>query len=140
MVALHVLEAGGFTAQAAQIIKLCAPDLGGAHQLNLVDYPRLQREDALDALPEADLAHRKAGLWTAAASDHHSLKSLQAFLVAFFDLHMHADSVPRHKRGNVGALGFGKKSFDDQVGHGVSLRMSSSTALGRNLGQQFLVV
>ena len=54
----------------------------------------MQREDALDALPERHLAHRERRPRAAAAeADDDALEHLHAFLVAFAHPHVHADGV-----------------------------------------------
>ena len=53
-------DAGRLAGAAAQIIELGAADGAAAHDLDLVDVGRIKREDALDALAEADLADGEA--------------------------------------------------------------------------------
>src|SRR5207302_7049995 len=101
-----VAQARRFALQSAQIIQLGAADFGRAQQIHLVDYFRVDGENAFHALAEANLADGEAGLWTVVALDDDAFKRLQAFLVAFFDLHVNADRVARVKRGNVSALSF----------------------------------
>ena len=52
-----------------------------------------------------------------AASDDDALEGLQAFLITFFDLHIHADGVAGSECRNITALGFGEELFDDLVRH-----------------------
>ena len=59
---IHVLQAGSFAAQSSQIVQLGAAHLRRAHQFDLVDHLGVQRENTLDALAEAHLAHSEAGL------------------------------------------------------------------------------
>ena len=103
----------------------------------------MQREDALYTMAKADLAHGKAGLRAAATRNDHALKCLQAFLVAFLDLHVYADAVARHELRNVGALGLGQKFFDDQVSHDLVPRIRNLeicfSFFARNSGQQFFI-
>src|SRR5690348_6951535 len=115
MLALNVFQPGSFTPQAAQVIELGPPHFGRAHQLNLIQHTRALRENTLHTLPKTDLAHRETCLRPATARDDHALKRLQALFVAFFDLHLHADSVPGRELRKVGALSLGKKFFDDQI-------------------------
>src|ERR1035441_4793196 len=84
----NVAQARRFALESAQIIQLGAADLGGAQQIHFVDDFGVNGENALDALAEADLAHGEAGLRPVVALDHHAFKSLQALLVAFFDLYV----------------------------------------------------
>src|SRR6516164_8110937 len=96
-----VAQTSGFALQSAEIEKAGAAHLGRAHQIDLVDDLRVEREDTLDALTEADLANREAGLRTVVALDHHAFKRLHALLVAFFDLDVDTHSVAGTKRRNV---------------------------------------
>src|SRR5215469_9914356 len=109
----HIAQTCGLAAQTTQIEKTRATHLRGAHHIDLVDHLGVNREDALDALPEADLANSEAGLRSVVALDDDALESLQAFLVPFFNLHMDADGVSRAKRGNVVALCFRQQLFND---------------------------
>src|SRR5437868_1839833 len=52
-------DARAFAGAPAQVVELGAPDDALAHHGDAVDVRRVQREDALDALAEADLAHRE---------------------------------------------------------------------------------
>src|SRR5438876_5348541 len=45
--------------QIAQEVKLGAAHFGGSHDFHFLNDWRVQRENALDALPERDLAHGK---------------------------------------------------------------------------------
>src|SRR5204862_2587981 len=93
VLALNILQAGSFATQRTQVIKLGAAHFGRAHYVNLVHDFRTLGEDALYALAEADLTDGEAGLGTATASNHDALERLQALLVAFFNLHLHANGV-----------------------------------------------
>src|SRR5690349_5099933 len=90
--ALLFLHAGGLAAQVPQEVQLGAAHARRTHQLDLVDHRRMEREDALDALAERHLADREARPDAAAVhADHHALEHLDALLVAFAHLHVHAD-------------------------------------------------
>src|SRR5215469_7858667 len=80
---LYVLQAGSLALQCAQVIKLGGADLGRAHQFDAVDDSGIDREDTLDALAEADLAHGEAGLGAAALGDDDAFERLHALFVAF---------------------------------------------------------
>src|SRR5581483_276193 len=55
---LAFLEPGGFAFQFAQVIQLGATHFTGADNIDMIDHARVQREDALHALAEANLANR----------------------------------------------------------------------------------
>src|ERR1700722_2326393 len=55
---LALAQTGGFALKTAQIVKLGAAHASGADHINVVDHPRVDGEDALDALAEADFADR----------------------------------------------------------------------------------
>src|SRR5579863_896859 len=60
----------------------------------MIDYRRVNGKDALHALAEADLANGDGFSHAAVMlGDHGALKRLQALLVAFLDLDVHADGV-----------------------------------------------
>src|ERR1039457_2080313 len=48
----------GFAPQAPQVIQFCTANAAGPHHVDVVDYGRVHREDALDAVTEAHLAYR----------------------------------------------------------------------------------
>src|SRR5437868_4413673 len=99
-------DAGGFTGAAAQVIKLGAADVAAAHHLDMVDDRRIEREDALDALAETDLAHREAGADALVrAGDAHPLEILHASAVAFDHLDADAQRVARAEFGDGLVLG-----------------------------------
>src|SRR5271155_5337987 len=84
----HFAQASGLATQRAEIIQLGAADVRRTQHINLVDDFGVDGEDTLHALAKAHLAHGKAGLCAPALGDDDSFKSLQAFLVAFLDLHV----------------------------------------------------
>src|SRR3954447_23451818 len=90
----YVTQASRFAPQPTEIEQASAPHFRRPHQIDLVDHLRVQRENALHALSEADLPHGKAGLRAVVALDHHAFKRLHAFFVALFDLHVNAHRVP----------------------------------------------
>src|SRR5580692_1234857 len=129
VLAVNVLKASSLATQRAEVVQLGAPNLGGTQQLHLVDHARALRENTLDALTEADLAHRKAGLRTSRTRDHNPFKSLSTFLVAFLNLDVYADGVARNKLRKVGALGFSQQFFNDEVRHNLFPCSKSSRPL-----------
>ena len=126
------------TGAAAQVIELGAADIAAAHDLDLVDDRRIEREDALDALAEADLADGEAGADAlVGAGDAHAFERLDAGAVAFDHLDADAQRVAGAEFGNglVGGQrvnGFALEGLD-QVHFVFSLRISSPRARGRCL-------
>src|ERR1700684_2322102 len=55
---LALSQTGGLALQTAQIVKLGAAHAPGADHIDVVDDSRVDREDALDAMAETDLANR----------------------------------------------------------------------------------
>jgi hypothetical protein len=93
------LHARRLALQLAQEVQLRAADLGGAQDLDLVDDRRVEREDALDALAERDLADREGRARAAPVhADHHAFEHLDALLVAFAHLDVYLHGVPRLDR------------------------------------------
>src|SRR2546430_9162812 len=92
-----------FAGEPTQEVELGAAHATLAHQLDLGDRRRVQREDALDPDARRDLAHgeRRIDPGTA-AGDADALERLQALLVALADPHHHADRVARIERRKVG--------------------------------------
>ena len=92
--------------------------------------------------PKLILRTVKLACGPAAARNHDAFECLQTLLVAFLDLHVHADGVARHELRNVGALGLRQKFFNDQVSHDFSpsnRSLDRSVFLARDVGQQLLV-
>src|SRR5262249_53516698 len=111
--AFHFAQTGGLAFQFAQVEQLGAAHLVGACDLHFVDDLGVEREDALDALPKADLAHGKASARAVAARDNGAFKRLHAFFVAFLDLYLDADGVARLDGREVVALQPGSEFFHD---------------------------
>src|SRR5258706_6769992 len=114
---VYFFQARGFALQRAQVVELRAAYFGGTEHVDLVDDFRLQRENALHALSEADFADGEARLRSALAGDDDAFEGLDAFLVAFLDFHLDLDGVSRRKVREVGATALGKQFFDDLVCH-----------------------
>src|SRR5690606_11259913 len=92
--ALLFLHARRLAAQVAQEVQLRTADLRTAHDVDLVDDRRMQRENALDTLAERHLAHREGGARAAAVlADHQAFEHLDAFLLALAHLHVDADGI-----------------------------------------------
>src|SRR5580700_7062023 len=71
----------------------------------MVDNPGMDGENTLHALAEADLAHRDALAHPdIVARNYGAFEGLQAFLVAFLNLHVHANGVARPELGGIGAF------------------------------------
>src|SRR5665811_2156270 len=89
-----LLDLGSLTAQVAQVVQLGAPHVATGHDLDLLDDRAVQREGALDANTEADLANR-VGLAdaTTVTTDDHTLEDLDARARAFNDLDVNLDVV-----------------------------------------------
>src|SRR3954471_4840753 len=100
-----LLHPRGLALQLAEEVQLGAADLGRAQHVDLVDDRRVQREDALDALAERHLAHRERRARAAAVHpDDHALEHLDALLVPFAHLHVHAHGIARLDRRALGEL------------------------------------
>src|SRR5206468_5272749 len=99
-------DASGLPGTATQIVELGATNVAAAHDLDMVDDRRIEREDALDALAEADLADGEAGADAlVGAGDAHALEVLDAGAVAFDDLHADAQRSAGAEFGNGLVLG-----------------------------------
>src|SRR5581483_10691220 len=121
---LDVAQASSLATQGTQIIQLGAADLRGTQDVHLVDHLRVGREDALDPVTEADLAHREAGLRAVALRDHDAFEGLEAFFVAFLDLHLNADCIARPEGGEIRTLGLCEKLFNYQIARHVDSFMN----------------
>src|SRR5438132_456122 len=85
--------------------RIASRDARRADDVDLGDRGRVQREDALDALPEGDLADRERRARAAAMQpDDDPLEDLNAFLVALAHLHVHAHGVARLHAGPIRQL------------------------------------
>src|SRR5262245_10604340 len=87
-------DAARLAAQVAQVIELGAAHHALAHHLDFPDARAVEREHALDALAEADLAHRERGVHAGIlAADAQAFVDLDALAVAFLHLDVHAQRV-----------------------------------------------
>src|SRR5271157_2388982 len=131
--ALALAQARRFALQAAQVVQLGAAHAAGAHDVDMVDHRSVQRENALDAGAEAGLANGD-GLAHAGviAADHGALEGLQAFLVAFPDLHVDADGVANPELRKVGALVLIQDLLQIGADHGLTPFLSHSTLRPRD--------
>src|SRR5713226_3836871 len=94
---------GGLAPQIAEVVQLRAADFRRASDLDLLDRRRVQREDALDALPERHLADREGrARATSMQADDDTLEDLDALLVTFPHLDRHLDGVARLHRRTIG--------------------------------------
>src|SRR5437899_2738338 len=95
-------DAGRLPAAVAQVIELGAADHAAALDLDGLDHRAHHREQPLDALAEADLAHGEALVDSlAAAGDADALIGLDALALAFLDLHVDAHGVARLEVGDL---------------------------------------
>src|SRR5579863_316776 len=105
-VVLPLDNAGGLSAQPAQIIKLGAAYLTFAHHHDRIDHRRIEREDALDALTVGDLAHGEILVQPAAGTaDADAFIGLHAAALALDDLDVNDEGVARLKIGDFLAGG-----------------------------------
>src|SRR5882762_1740248 len=89
-------DAARLAAQIAQVIELGAAYDAFADDLDLPDARAVEREHALDALAEADLAHRERGVHAGIlAGDAQALIDLKTLAVAFLHLDVHTHRVAR---------------------------------------------
>src|SRR5437764_537917 len=96
-------DAGGFPSEIPEVVELRAADPAMAFNLDTIDAGRVQGEHALHADSTGDFAYsehlpRAATL----ARDHQTLKNLDTFLVAFFDLDVDLDRISRGEVRDVG--------------------------------------
>src|SRR5690606_28675163 len=101
-----LLHARRLAPELTQEVELRTAHAGRPHDFDLLDDRRVQREDALDPLPERDLAHgeRRTRAATMLADDD-PLEDLDALLVTFADLHVHPHGVPRPHLRTLDELG-----------------------------------
>src|ERR1700744_5711255 len=124
--ALDFLEAGSLAAESADVIELGAAHFVAANLLDAVNDPGVEGEDALDALSEAHLADGECALGAIVDGDDEAFKSLQTFLVAFFNLDLDANLVSGDELGQIGALElFGQTLHNWMDRHGFFLRLNS---------------
>src|SRR5580704_6050342 len=98
------LQAGGFSLESAQIIKLRPANLSGADHVDVIDNSRAQRENTLHAMPKADLADGDRLAHTGIlAREHGAFKHLNTLFFAFFDLDVNLDRIARTERRQIGA-------------------------------------
>src|SRR5580704_8705136 len=127
-------ETGGFAFQSTQVVKLGAANTASAHDIDMVHHRSVQRENALDALSEANLADgdglAHAGI---VLGDDGAFERLQAFLVAFLDLDVHPDGVSRAEIGMLHRpLVLNQNLVQQGVVHLLILNSKASSKSGRN--------
>src|SRR5262245_27949900 len=102
---LLFLHARRLALQIAQEVELGAAHARRPGHFDAIDDRRVQWEDTLDALAERDLAHGERRARAAPVHpNHHALEHLDALLVAFAHLHVHAHRVPGPHRRALGQL------------------------------------
>src|SRR5215213_11143465 len=80
------LNSCSFPAELAKVVKFRTPHLTSAHNIDVIDNGRVQRENSLDADAETDLPHRDRFARPAMfASYNYTLEDLQTLLIAFLD-------------------------------------------------------
>src|SRR5687768_15699339 len=93
---LRFLHTRRLPLQTSQEVQLGAAHARRPDDVDLGDRRRVQREDALDALTERDLADGEGRAHAAAVeADDDALEDLDALLVALAHLDVHTDGVPR---------------------------------------------
>src|SRR5579862_5646763 len=98
-------HAGRLALQIAEVVELRAPHFRGPRDLDLLNRRRVQRKNALHALPERDLSDRERRPRAPAMdADDDALEDLNAFLVAFADFHVNLDGVAGLHRRPLGQL------------------------------------
>src|SRR3954447_5642983 len=116
-----LLDLGGLAAEVAQVVELRAAYVATGHDLDLLEDRGVDREGALDADTEGDLADGEGAAHSGALHlDHHALEDLDAGAVALDHLDVHLDGVTGTEVGYVVALGLAGQVVDDR--HGVSPR------------------
>src|SRR5271163_2627024 len=84
-------ETCGFALQVPKVVELSAAYPARPHHVDMIDHRRVQWKNTLHTLAKADLANgdgfAQAGIL---AGNHGAFKSLQAFLIAFFNLDVDA--------------------------------------------------
>jgi hypothetical protein len=86
-----------FSTQAAQVVEFGAANSALLHEIDVIDYGRMEWEDALNTDTEACLSHGDR-LPSAAMlpGNHNALKSLESFLcLRLFDSDMHTNGIAR---------------------------------------------
>lgn len=124
-------DASGFASEVAQVVQPCAAHTALANYVNRGDGRRVQREYAFHAGAETDAPHREGrAAGTAFLRNHHSFKSLDAFLDLFpFALEkadIHAHGVAGTKFGEV----FAQLRFVQLTNYRIHLLYSLETHSG----------
>src|SRR6185312_3240028 len=89
-------DAARLAAQVAQVIELGAAHDALTDDLDFPDVRAVEREHALDALVEADLAHGERGVHAGVlAGDALAFVDLNALAVAFLHLEVHPERIAR---------------------------------------------
>ena len=104
---VYLLNLGGFTGTASQIIKFSASYFTLSYDLNVIDLGRMQRESPFHADAVRNLSDGE-GLSDGAvsASDDDTVERLKSFLVAFDDLNVNLYAVAYAKIGKIGSHSF----------------------------------
>src|SRR6187200_27566 len=118
-----LLDLGCLAAQVAEVVELGATDVTAGHDLDGLEDRGVQREGALDADAEGDLAdgERAADPRTVDA-DHDALEDLDTRAAALDDLHVDLDGVTGAEGRDVVAL-VDIADLGKDVGHVCSSRV-----------------
>jgi hypothetical protein len=89
-------QASSFALKSAQIVQLGATHAAGANEIDVIDNRRVDGEDTLNALAEADLPNGDRLAQSGVISrDYSAFESLQPLFVTFPDANMDAYGVSR---------------------------------------------
>src|ERR671920_305085 len=107
-------DLGRLAAQVAEVVELRAAHVAARHDLDLLEDRGVDREGALHADAEGDLADGEGATDAGALNaDHHALEDLDAGAVALDHLDVDLDRVAGPEGGNVVAKSRGVQGVDD---------------------------
>src|SRR5690606_9460384 len=90
-----------------------------ADKIDVIHHRGMEREDSLDAMAEADLAHCDGFAHaTVIAGDHGAFKYLKTFFLAFTNLHVDANGIARPEGRQVRLEEPRPKLLNCRVNHG----------------------
>src|SRR6185312_3230802 len=99
---LALAQTGSFALKTAEVVELGAANASGTDHIDMIDYARVDGEDALHALAEADFADGDGFAHTGIiAGNERALERLQPLLVAFLDFDVDAEGVAGPERGDI---------------------------------------
>src|SRR4051794_25174208 len=118
ILATAFFEPHRLSSPATQEVELRSADFAAAHDVDLVDLRRMQRELALHALVghhAADGEHLAAA--RAAAGDYDACENLNAFLVPFQNFRVHIDRVADGELGDHSLKRWLFDEFENLLAH-----------------------